>query len=112
MSSAPAIATVSASEASRALATLTAAFIADPLFRWAYPDAEVYLDAFPKAVDAYYGSGIAAGTARAISDFAGAAIWLAPGAAVDDEAAGAVLEETMDADRLGDFFGVLEQMGT
>ena len=50
MSSAPAIATVSASEASRALATLTAAFIADPLFRWAYPDAEVYLDAFPKGI--------------------------------------------------------------
>ena len=44
--------------------------------------------------------------------FTGAAIWIGPGAETDDEAAGAVLEETMDAERAGDFFGVMEQMGT
>ena len=35
--------------------TLTAAFIADPLFRWAFPDADNLLDGFPKLVAAYCG---------------------------------------------------------
>ena len=110
MSEPPLVAAVTASGTNKTLATLTAAFIADPFFRWAFPDAENYLDAFPKLIAAYCGSGIADGTAYSVSEFAGASIWLSPGNAADEEAAGAVIETTMRADKREDIFRVLEEM--
>ena len=103
----PVISTINPSDTNKALATITAAFIADPLFRWAYPDADNYLDSFPKMVAAYCGSGIEDGTAYSDSEFGGACIWLSPGNNADEEAAGAVFEATIRADRVEDFFGVL-----
>ena len=40
MSEMPVISTIGAEDTEKALATLTAAFIADPLFRWAQPTQE------------------------------------------------------------------------
>ena len=112
MSEAPLVAAVTAPDADKTLATLTAAFSADPFFRWVFPDAENYLDAFPRFIAAYCGSGIADGTAYSVSEFAGAAIWLAPGNVADEEAAVAVIEASLRADRREDTFGVLEQLDT
>ena len=112
MSEQPVISTINSSDTDKALATLTAAFIADPFFRWAYPNADNYFDSFPKLIMAYCGSGIEQGTAYSDLQFQGASIWLSPGKEVDEEAAGAVLEATMQAERFEPFIGVLEEMGT
>ncbi len=91
MSDEPAVATIDVSDTGKALATLTAAFIADPFFRWAYTDAEGYLDGFPKLITTYCGSGIGDGTAYSVSEFTGASIWLSPGKTTSGGAAGPVL---------------------
>ncbi len=110
MSDPPAVTTIDSSDTSKALATITAAFIADPFFRRAYPDAENYLSAFPELVATCCGAGISDGTAYSVSEFAGASIWLSPGSVADGEAAGALIETTMRADKIEDFFGVMEEM--
>ena len=110
MSELPAISIISSADTGRALATLTAAFIQDPFFRWVYPSATGYLDGFPKLIRAYCASGIDNGTAYGDVGFVGASIWLSPGNDPDEEAAGAVCEATMQPDRLEGFFGVMEEM--
>ncbi len=79
MSDKPTVATIDVSDTDKALATLTAAFIADPFFRWAYTNAEGYLDGFPQLITTYCGSGITDGTAYSVSGLTGASIWLSPG---------------------------------
>ena len=110
MNELPRISTISSADTEKALATLTAAFVADPLFRWIYPNAQNYLDAFPKLIRAYCGSGIAAGTAFSDAGLSGACIWLRPGDNADDEAAAAVCQATIEADRLETFIGIMEEM--
>ncbi len=110
MSELPVISAIKPTDTAKALATLTAAFIADPLFRWAFPVAENYLDAFPKLIRAYCGSGIDNGTGYSDLEFSGACIWLSPGHQTNDEAAGEVCMATMQPDRLEDFVGVMEEM--
>jgi ribosomal protein S18 acetylase RimI-like enzyme len=103
--------TIGISDAERTIATLTSAFIADPLFRWIYPTPDNYLDAFPRLVQAYCGSGIDDGTAFQARDFAGASIWLGPGRHPDEEATVAIAQETIPADRIEDVFGLLGELG-
>jgi hypothetical protein len=52
------IRTVSAAETERCLAVLTLAFGADPPCRWAWPDAQQYLEAFLRFAQAFGGSAI------------------------------------------------------
>jgi len=110
MSELPVISTIGAKDTEKTLATLTAAFVADPLFRWAYPSADNYLDAFPQLIRAYCGSGIGDGTAYSDAVFGGACIWLSPGHVTNDEAAGAVCEATIPPDRLDGFIEIMEEM--
>lgn len=110
MAQPPVISTIDPSDTDRALATLTAAFVQDPLFRWAWPGAAAYLDAFPKLIRAYCAGGIELGAGFCDADFLGASIWLPPGSATDDEAAAAICEATLAPERLADFVGVMEQM--
>ena len=110
MSELPVISTINSEDTDKTLATLTAAFIADPLFRWAYPEAENYLAAFPQLIRAYCASGITNGTAFSDPAFGGACIWLSPGNDPNDEAAGAVCEATIQPDRLAGFVGIMEEM--
>lgn len=105
-----AVETVEIADADQAFATLTSAFIADPLFRWIYPTAVNYLDAFPRLVAAYCGGGIGDGTAFQAREFAGASIWLGPGHDPDEEATVAIAQETVPADRIEDVFGLLGQL--
>jgi ribosomal protein S18 acetylase RimI-like enzyme len=102
--------TVESAEADRVLSTLTTAFIADPLFRWAFPDAANFLDAFPKLIQAYAGSGIGAGTAYCVGDFAGASIWLSPGNDPDEEATVGIVQSLMRPDRIEEFAGVMGEL--
>jgi GNAT superfamily N-acetyltransferase len=106
----PVITTITTSERNKALACLTSAFIADPLFRWAYPMADLYLESFPKLIDAWCGVGIGNGTAFCSENFGGASIWLAPSRLTNDEAAATVVESTVPKDRLENFADLLKEM--
>lgn len=100
MSNAPVISTIGIEDTARALATLTVAFVADPVVRWIYPTAEVYLDAYPRFLKAFCGSGIADGTAFADEALGGVCIWLSPGSEPDSEALIAVNKATVPPERL------------
>jgi ribosomal protein S18 acetylase RimI-like enzyme len=111
MSSAPIISAIDSGDASKAYATLTAAFISDPLLRWVFPSADKYIEAFPKLLDAFGRPGLERGTVFSDSEFHAVSIWLPPGVEVDEERVGATLEAIVSADRLGPFVAVLDAMG-
>jgi GNAT superfamily N-acetyltransferase len=90
----------------RAVATIVAAFVADPVERWLWPEPSQYLTHFPSFVAAFGGG---AGVSS-LDEFTAVALWIAPGAAVDGEAIVAVLSDTVARERQDDAFAVLEQM--
>jgi ribosomal protein S18 acetylase RimI-like enzyme len=102
---------VAEDEQDRAMSVQTMAFSRDPIMRWLYPEADDYLRHFPSFARAFGGGAFAHSTAHVAGDFGGAGLWLPPGAEVDGEAVGAVLSDTIEADRIGSVFEVLEEMG-
>ena len=80
------VAVVAPADRQRAIATLTLAFVSDPVVRWVYPDAEQYVESWPRFVDAFGGRAFESGTADRVEDFAAVALWLPPGVAPDEEA--------------------------
>ena len=94
-----------------AIAVLALAFGTDPVSRWAWPDPHTYLTSFTAFARAFGGAAFAQGTAHILGDFAGAALWLPPGAHPDEEAMIALLQGTVAESVLPDLFAVLEQMG-
>jgi ribosomal protein S18 acetylase RimI-like enzyme len=81
----------------RAVSVLTLAFSADPIVRWAYPDAHKYYLYFPAFVRAFAGKAFDEGTAFIAADYAGAALWLPPGVHADDEPLSELVAATVDA---------------
>ena len=106
----PFIRTAIAADAERCLATLTLAFSADPPCRWAWPDPQQYLEAFPRFARAFGGGAIDHGTALYYEGFSGVALWLAPGTASDGESLVKVIENTVADERKGVMFSMFEQM--
>jgi ribosomal protein S18 acetylase RimI-like enzyme len=94
----------------RALATLVAAFIADPVERWLYPEASDYLTHFGRFIEASAGGAFEARTAWALDDVAAVALWLPPGMEPDGDAVVRVLTETVATAKHTDMLAVLEQM--
>ena len=94
----------------RCLAALTLAFCGDPPCRWAWPDPQQYLEAFPRFARAFGGGAIDLGTAQCYEGFSGVALWLPPGAAPDDESLVKVIEDTVADERKGAMFSMFEQM--
>jgi len=92
------------------MATLTAAFIGDPLMRWAFPDAHTYLHAFPLFAKAYGTAGIASGSAFRAGGFGGVSIWLSPDHRGDDKTAAAVCKASMQPGRLDEFGRLMEEV--
>lgn len=87
------------------------AFGADPLARWCWPDPTVFLRHFPRFVRAFAGRAFERGTAYCAEGHAGAALWLAPGVAPDEQPLLELLDGTTPPERRGDLFGLLEAMG-
>jgi GNAT superfamily N-acetyltransferase len=97
-------------EEDRALATLTAAFSADPVIRWLFPDAHTYLRAFPDLARLMGGDAFAAGTAEVAPGYAGVALWVSPDAISDDQALGSLFETWVDAGQHESVFALLPQV--
>ena len=110
MSDVPIISTISVAETDKVLATLTVAFAADPMVRWMYPEADVYLHVYPKFLKAFCGSGIVDGTAFRDESFGGACIWMSPGSEADYESLIAVNKAAIPPERLETLGAINQQM--
>src|SRR5262245_55452851 len=94
----------SATEDERAavLGVITLAFAADPMVRWAFPDRATYLATMPQLAAAFGGNAFPHGTAHLMAGGMGAALWLPPGVAPDEEKLMAIVTAQTAKDRVGD----------
>ena len=104
------IRTVTVADTEPALAALTLAFGADPPCRWAWPDPQQYLEAFPRFARAFGGAAIEHGTANYHEGFSGVALWLSPGVTPDEASLMSVIEDTVKGPRKDGMFSMFEQM--
>jgi GNAT superfamily N-acetyltransferase len=89
---------------------LTLAFSSDPPCRWAWPDPQQYLEAFPRFARAFGSGAIDHGTAHYYEGFSGVALSLAPGTGPDEESLVKVIENTVADERKGAMSSMFEQM--
>ena len=108
---APSIAQVQNDSRASAIATIVSAFASDPVERWLFPDLEQYQTRFGEFVAAFAGEAFDRLTVWTLGDFRAVAVWLAPGAAVDETTIAAVLTDAVADEQHEDMFSVLEQMG-
>lgn len=99
-----------ADDEERAIATITMAFIADPIVRWFIHDSARYLKYWPPFVKAFGGRAFENGTADVADDFAGVALWVPPGIALDEDAMAARTAEAMPESEHDEKYGLLAQM--
>jgi ribosomal protein S18 acetylase RimI-like enzyme len=95
----------------QALATLTLAFIADPIVRWAFPEPRQYLTYYPASLREFAIRACEHQSGYAVDGFGGVAIWLPPGVDVDEEAASAVFHQAVREQDKEAVFGLLERTG-
>ncbi|WP_421724519.1 GNAT family N-acetyltransferase [Bauldia sp.] len=88
-------------ERDRVFQTITLAFLSDPLSRWIWPDADVYMAFMPRFVEAFCGSAIDLGTAYVAGHHRATALWLPPGAEPDTGTINALFESTISPE-IGD----------
>ena len=100
-----------AEEEAAVFAVLTLAFSSDPATRWTWPEPKVFIEAFPRFAKAFGGAAFDMGTAHRIG-WAGAALWLPPGARPDEAALGALMESTADAATATDGPKLMQQMAS
>ncbi|HWP66515.1 MAG TPA: GNAT family N-acetyltransferase [Candidatus Limnocylindria bacterium] len=105
------IRTATSVEMPQTISTIVAAFITDPLTRFAWPSPHEHLSAMPLATREFAGRSFEHGTAYVSAGLHGAAPWLPPGVYPNGEALEAVFRSTVAADRLDDLLGTFEQMG-
>jgi ribosomal protein S18 acetylase RimI-like enzyme len=92
----------------RAIAVVALAFSADPVNRWAYPDAHTYYLHYPSFVRAFSGRAFETGGAFVTEGYEGVALWLPPGVHPDEEALAAITEESVPPERLEGLSQLLE----
>ncbi len=97
-------------EMPEAVGTIVAAFITDPLARFAWPSPHDYLRAMPLATREIGGESFKQGTAYVSADFTGAALWLPPGVHPNGEAVEKVFRDTAKPEHLDDLLDTFEKM--
>lgn len=93
------------------IACIVAAFITDPLARFAWPEPHRYLEAMPRAVREFAGGSFDHGTADVTVGLRGVGLWLPPGVGPDGEALEKVFRDTAEPAHLDDLLGTFEKMG-
>ena len=99
-----------ADEFSQTVACIVAAFITDPLGRFAWPSPHQYLEAMPLATQAFAGASFEHATADVTTDFCGAGLWLPPGVHPDSEVLEKTFRDTAKPERLDDLLATFEKM--
>jgi ribosomal protein S18 acetylase RimI-like enzyme len=109
----PVVTVVAPSQRNVALNTIVAAFTADPLLRWIFQQADVFMNYASQVFDSVGGAAFSAGAAFEIDNYAGVALWIPP-AGNDHEADDSVMSEllagTVAAERIEEVGSVLGQM--
>jgi ribosomal protein S18 acetylase RimI-like enzyme len=96
-------------EINQVTATLTMAFDADPVARWMYPEPEQYLRCIPQLFLALGASSFQAKAAYRTDDGSGAALWLPPGVAGDDDLLETVVRDTIAETKQADVAALFER---
>lgn len=94
----------------RLLQTIVLGFAADPMARWASPDAALYLDRRAEFFDAMGGAAFDHGTAFVADDGAAVALWLPPGVEADGERLSAIMAEQTPASRMAEIDALFAKM--
>jgi ribosomal protein S18 acetylase RimI-like enzyme len=97
-------------EMPQTVAAIVAAFITDPLARFALPSPRDYLRSMPLATREFAGGSFEHGTAYVSADFRGAALWLPPGVQPNGEALERVFREAAAPEHLDDLLATFERM--
>ena len=98
-------------EVSHTIATIVAAFITDPVARFAWPSPHDHLLGMPLAASEFAGGSFEHSTAYVSSDFCGAALWLPPGVHPNGEALEKIFRDTAKPEHLDDLLATFEKMG-
>lgn len=106
----PEVKTAEKADEQHVIDTLVLAFSSDPIIRWFYPNAHDYLQHFPEFLRRFGGAAFDHGTAHYVHDFGAAALWLPPDVSPDEEAIGALFQDTLTEDRQEQAWSVLEQL--
>lgn len=94
----------------RLLHTLVLGFAADPVARWASPDAATYMSRRHEFFGAFGGAAFEHGTAFVADDGAALATWLPPGVEPDGEVMAAIMDEQTPAHRKAELDDLVDQM--
>ena len=94
----------------RAIATITLAFVTDPVVRWAWPDPHRYATYWPQFAEAFGGGAFDQGTAHGLEDCLAVALWLPPGVEPDAETVMGLMRDSLSDQIFEDVGGVFEQM--
>ncbi len=97
-------------EVQHAVGSVVAAFITDPLTRFAWPAPHDYLRAMPLATREFGGASFDHHTAYVSGDYRGAALWLPPGAHPNGAALEQVFRDTAKPEHLDDLLATFEEM--
>jgi len=97
-------------EMPHAVAAIVAAFLTDPVARFAWPAPHDYLQVMPVATREFAGVSFEHGTAYMSADFCGTALWLSPGVHPNGEALEKVFRDTAKPEHLDDLLATFEKM--
>jgi len=97
-------------EMRQAIGAIVAAFLTDPVARFAWASPHDYLRGMPLATREFAGGSFEHGTAYVSADFCGAALWLPPGVHPNGEALERVFRETASPEHLDDVLATFEKM--
>ena len=97
-------------ETAPTIAAVVAAFITDPIARFAWPSVHDYLRCAPLAVREFAGGSFEHATAYVSADLCGAALWLPPGVHPNGAALEAVFRDTARREHLDGLLATFEQM--
>ncbi len=97
-------------EMPQAISCIVAAFVTDPMARFAYPCPHDYLRAMPLVTREFGGGSFEHGTAYVSADFCAAALWLPPGVHPNQEALEKVFRDTAKPEKLDDLLATFEKM--
>jgi ribosomal protein S18 acetylase RimI-like enzyme len=98
------------SELDQAAACLVAAFLTDPITRFAWPEPYDHLRHMTAGIRGVVSDSIESGGCCITPDHCGCALWLPPGLHVDGEAFERTFRASVDPEQLGDLLGTFEKM--
>jgi len=93
------------------ISCIVAAFITDPIARFAWPSPHQYLEAMPLATSEFVGGSFQHNGALVAGNFLGAAAWFPPGTEANGEALERVFRNTALPAHLDDLLATFEKMG-